>query len=501
MSSAPAPEAPEELGMGYDRVQRGKLEYCAVAGKSKRTELAENNCHFRVCETAQEVATALNIDTSVSVSYLSVASASVKSQFIESLKLTTRSVTIVVYAYRESAKWTLTGAKLSDDTTKPDSEDGLADFVAAYGDSHISEVVQGAEYFAAYAFHMETSEQQKSFALQAKAAVKAASVEVAAEVQTKLSNLASSSMMETSFDQKISGVAEKTPDPTRIVEFAQSFPTLKIVAPKTLRFKVAGYEGIPGLRAPLAAMVRGRDHFLGTAQRPGLYGLVSQLKGLKNQADRIKGIYDCYNFEGDTALEAFRKGIEEDLNALDDQVSAYAANPATSLPTLTPKSFEKGEPQLQIEPGADVQFGGNGGNPWNFTSIDEAIRKRVRIAGIRFGGDGVIQRLEIDYRSPSAAWTDRAGNGEAYQLTTNLALGDDDFIKVIVVHAGEYVDRMEVELFNGEIRKAGGTGGGRHAWLVPFGSFVLGFQGRRGKYLDRLHIVHAALKNAKFVKH
>lgn len=500
MASTAAPAAPEELGMGYDRIQRGMLEYSAVAGKQQHTAVSDSSYDLYICESARDVAKALNIDTSVSASYLSVASASVKSQFVDSLKLTTRSVTIVVYAHRETAKWALKQAKL-DGADKPTTPDELADFVGGYGDSFVSEVVQGAEYFAAYSLHMETSEQQNSFALQAKAALNTGSVKVDAEVQTKLSSLLTSSSKEVTFRQRMSGVEATYPTEKDAVEFARNFPALPVKTPKTLRFKAAGYEEIPGLRTAFAATVKARAHFLGTVERPGLYAVMDELKGLRNQVEWIKGIYNCYNFAGDTDLASFRDGLEKDIDALDEQIEAYAANPATEFVKPAPKSFDKGEPQLQIEHGKEVEFGGTGGNAWNFMSTDEAIRKRVRIVGIRFGGEDCIERLEIDYKTPTAPpWTDAAGTGEHYWLTTNLAPGADDFIKKVHVRAGQYIDRLRIELSNGEAREAGGTGGGANDWTVPVGSVVLGFQGRRGKYLDRLHIVHAKLKNAKFVK-
>jgi hypothetical protein len=505
MASTPAPVQPEELGMGYDRVRHGLLDYSAVTAPPRRKELREGTYHLKICENAAEVASALNIDASVSASYLNVASTSVKSQFMESLKLTTRSVTIVVYAYRESAEWTLKSPRL-DGVSVPTAAQ-LADFVATYGDSFVDKVVEGAEYFAAYAFHLETSEQQRSFALQVKAELNL-SVKAAAEVQTKLSNLASSSSMSQNFDHKISGVAESAPAPAGIVEFAQKFSSFAVVAPKTLRLEVTGYERIPSLRTPLAAMATTRQYFLGTPNAPGLYGVMNRLKGLQNQADLIKSIHDCYNYTGDIALKAFRKDLQDDLKALDDQIIAYAADPARTFVRPQLKSLDKGEPVLEFVEPQPVTFGGSGGGPVDFGPVRDALRRKQRISSIvMWGKSDRVPRIEVTYKDEKgeAGKREVAFGGRYGKTKDRLDIDDGDFPHLVSWISGDYVEFLAILLARNHGTtdqrgtNAGGGTSGQKYWTAPDGYVVLGIGGRGGDYVDQIRIVYAALRPTRFV--
>src|SRR3712207_5259428 len=88
---------PVKLFRGYDTVARGMLSSSAVTGGHEQSD-ARSTVRVEVCESLSELAQALEIDASLSVSYLKAASVTAKMEFAKKLNVTARSVSIVVYA-------------------------------------------------------------------------------------------------------------------------------------------------------------------------------------------------------------------------------------------------------------------------------------------------------------------------------------------------------------------------------------------------------------------
>jgi len=159
-ANAGAGNTPEKLFNGYDSIDKGMLNESAVTGGMEQGG-GRSVVKIRVCESVSELAQALEIDGSLSVSYLKVANVTAKMKFMQKLNATARSISIVVYASHESSTWTAKSVKLAEGIKAPGNDDEAADFVDIYGDSYVSSATQGGEYYAVYTFHTETQTEQK----------------------------------------------------------------------------------------------------------------------------------------------------------------------------------------------------------------------------------------------------------------------------------------------------------------------------------------------------
>jgi hypothetical protein len=493
-------EAVEKLFNGYDSIANGMLNQSAVTGEPGHGG-GRSVVNIRVCETLSELAQALDIDGSLSVSYLKAVNVTAKMNFVKKLNATARSVTIVVYASHESETWTAKNVTLKPGVAIPQDDDAAADFAAVYGDSYVSAATEGGEYYAVYTFHTETQSEQKDLTASLKAKGVYSGVTAELEVQTKLSNFLKQTSTNWTFDQEITGIANPVlPSQDKLIEFALAFPSTKLDSPITTSFRVAGYETVQGLRRKLAKIVENRDHFLGD---DGVLRANARLAGLQNQISWLKRIYARYDYKGDTALLAFEKQVKEDIAKIAKQVTQYRRDPAADFDRLDLPSLDKGEPVLTYAVGQTPSFGGEGAGPFDFMSVDEALRNQVKLASLRLfvGGDAgheTIHKIEIGYASDKSKWTVVQGaNGVGREL---FNLGDKHFPVRFVVNSGQFVDRFEMHLNDGRSTYAGGGGGARNDWTVPPGSVVLGLSGRSGLLVDQVKIVHAALQPAEFVQ-
>jgi hypothetical protein len=497
---AGAGDAPAELFRGYDGIARGTLNESAVTGGSEPGDGGRTAVNIRVCESVSELAQALEIDASLSVSYLKALNVTAKMNFMKKVNATARSITIVVYACHETGTWTASHVKLADGIAAPANDDEAADFVAAYGDSYVSAATHGAEYYAVYTFRTETQSEQKDLTASLKAKGVYSGVTAKADVQVKLSDFLKTTSTNWTFDQEITGHKNPAPpDQDKMIEFALAFSKTEPDAPKITGVKVSGYEGVPGMgRRKFAKIVQNRDHFLGDE---GVLQSFAHLTGIQNQITWLKRVYRRYNYTGDAALLGFETQVKSDLAAINKQVTAYKSDPAADVEKPPLPSLAQGEPVLSYAVGQTPSFGGEGAGPFDFMPVGEALRNQVKIASIRLwegagGNGGMIHKLDVGYASDKSRWTTSHGaNGTGREL---LILEEGHFPVRFKINCGSYVDRVEIHLSDGRSTWAGGSGGALVDWKVPDGSVVLGFAGRAGLLLDQLKIVHVALKPAEY---
>lgn len=500
-SSAGAGDTPEKLFNGYDSIDKGMLNQSAVTGGRERGG-GRSVVKIRVCESMSELANALEIDSSLSVSYLKVANVTAKMKFMQKLSATARSISIVVYASHESGTWTAKDVKLAEGVKAPANDDEAADFVDIYGDSYVSSATQGGEYYAVYTFHTETQTEQKELTASLKAKGIYTGITAELDVQTKLSSFLKTTSINWTFDQEITGHANpKLPGQDELIKFAIDFPSKELTSPVTTGFKVSGYEGVPGIgRRKFGKIVENRDYFLG---EDGLLFSYARLRETANQISWLKQIYATYNYTGDSDLLDFEKQVKEDLGKIAKQVTAYRRNPSADFERPALPSLAKGEPVLDFTAGQPASFGSETGTTFDFMSVGDAFRNQVRIASIRLA-DGnldryfVIKRIDVDYNSEKGRWS--TSHGEGGNSREKFTLEDGQFPTLLKIRSAGVVDAIEIFLSDGRSTSAGGGGGKLSEWKPGPGAVVLGFAGRSGSALDQLKIIHGALKKARYVQ-
>lgn len=497
--SAPtAEQAPSNLYQGYDAVAIGMLSTSAATGAYEKTG-GRSQVHIKVCESAEEVAEALEIDASVSVSYLKIASATAKMSFMKKLNITSHSVAIVVYASHHSGRWSAKNAKLQDTVTPPEDDNSAADFVASYGDSFINAVTLGGEYYAVYTFRTQTRTEQSSLSTSLKASGIYAGVSAEVDIQTKLSNFMSNTETNWTFDQEVTGIENPVlPSQDGLIEYAISFPSRPIDSPVVTNITTRGYESLMGAaRRKFAKVAKNRGYFVDPDD--GLLKSLAHLTAVKNQITWLKRIYARYNYQGDTDLLAFEREVNADIKAINGQVDDWEIDATTSFTPPPLSSIDKGEPVLQFDVPQPPAWGGSGGSPFQAASVGEAIKNQVRITGIRLAGGTFVDRIEVDYASDKRTWQARhGGDGGASQQW--LRLEDGQFPKRFVLRSGILVDWLKIYLTDGRTTEVGGPGGNSADWQVGADEVVLGFAGRAGSLIDQLQIIYAKSKPAKYIK-
>ncbi|HYJ82547.1 MAG TPA: hypothetical protein VEW26_06865 [Allosphingosinicella sp.] len=492
--------APVTLFRGYDTVARGMLTGCAVKGGFENTGEG-GTIRVEVCESLSQLAEALEIDASLSVSYLKAAKVTAKMEFAKKLDVTARSVSIVVYASRRTGTWTAKGVELEKGVAAPTDDDSAADFAQSYGDSFISSVTLGSEYFAVYIFRTETREEQQELATSLRGKIGGGST-VKAGAQVKLSNFLKETKTNWTLRQEINGANAAFPDETQLIEFARNFSKLTPGAPVTTGIKVSGYESVQKFGRKFAPVVRNRRYFLNSDD--GLLGSLARLTAVRNQVSWLRRIYDRYNYQGDPALLTFETKLVADIRAINRQIEAWEDDAAGKFVAPALPSLEAGEPVLQFEEGSK-SWGGTAPGPWIVDSIGEMIRNRTRIQSIQIGSGkfddrDLLTRFDIQYASDKRNWPEKHGNENPAFWGQKLTVEEGKFLVRLEIRWGRYVDWIRVHLSNGRSTEAGGGGGGYEDWKVPDGWFVVGFTGRSGLVIDQLEVLYAKLNPARMVR-
>ena len=498
MTQASDGDTPNRLFSGYDSVARGMLTSKVVDGKTG-SEGGRQVVNIRVCESVSELADALEIDGSLSVSYLKAANVTAKMKFMKSLNVTEKSVTIVVYAAVETGTWRVTKAWL--DGIKPPTNDAEAQrFVKAHGDSFIKEATQGGEYYAVYTFRTTTQEEQRSLTASLKAKGVYSGVTAKAEVQSKITSFTSNTSVDCTLKQEMTGITGiSLPSEDNLIQFALDFSAKTMNRPVTTGFAVDYYENLPDFGDGFAKVTANRRYFLG---EKGMLAKLARLKALQQQVERLKDIYACYNFK-DPELEAFRGRVETDIEAIENQVTAWTDNPTGNFVSPPLPSLKEGEPVLDFVAHHVASFGQDGGGTFDFMSVGNAFRNQVRMVSIRlFDGtwDGfhVVRKMEIEYASEKGNWT--AVHGEGGNPRDKLFFEKGQFVSHMRIRYGRLVDFLEIRLPDGRATQGGGGGGTLTEWTPQPGVTILGFAGRAGAALDQIKIVNGSLLKARFVK-
>ncbi|MBV8686331.1 MAG: hypothetical protein JOZ90_05070 [Alphaproteobacteria bacterium] len=489
---------PKRLFAGYDSVLRGMLPASAVTGEHAQSDGGIASAHIQVCESLQELAQALDIDASLSVSYLKAASVTAKMEFVKKLNVTARSVTIVVHANHKVGTWSVKDVRLKDNVKAPTNDDEAADFVQYYGDSFISSVTMGGEYYAVYTFHTETREEQTSLATSLKGKGIAGGLTVEGDVQVKLSEILKQSTTAWTLQEEITGIAyPQLPPQDKLVQFALDFSKQKLDAAVPTDIKVQGHEGVPGFGRKFLKVVKNRRYFMDPED--GLLQSLARLTAVRNQIDWLKRIYDRYNYTGDAALIDFERAVLKDVKEINGQIADWGIDATTTFKPPALPSLAKGEPVLQYDAPQPPAWGGAEAGPWETMSPGEAIKNRVRIQALRLFGAEYLNRIEVDYTSDKRQWSEAHGANTG-GAQPRLSLEDGRFPVRFEGRAQRFVDRLKVTISDGRVTEAGGNGGTPFGWSVPEGSFVLALAGRSGSVVDQLSIVYANLKAAKMVQ-
>jgi len=498
--SAAAGKMPNELFSGFDSVSNGTLASSVLEGESFMEGLPVK-LTIRLCQSVSELAKVLEIDTSVSVSFLSSFKATAKMKFMNSLNVTENNLTIVAYVRNGIGRFKVKDVTLKPGIAPPGNDEEAATFVRARGDSFVSEASQGGEYYAVYTFRTTSRTEQRSLIASLKAGGISGGLKFDSDTQVKLNNLEKVSNVEWTFSQEMTGVkGVALPRQEKMIDFALEFSKRPMNSPVTTDFAIRPYEQVEHFGNGFTKVAANRRYFVDP--EGGLLVNLAQLRSVQEQIKRLKAIYRVYRFS-DPGLDAFGRKVDSDVKAIRDQVHAWTVDPTGEFVRPELPSLADGMPSLEFDEGRRASFGSGTGENFEFMPVAHAFRDRVRIASIQLapgwvsGKYEVIRRLEVGYVSGDGEkWTKVHGrDGSATEL---LTLNDGEFPLSLRIGHGGLIDSIEIHTDKGQHIKAGGPGGTIANWEREKGFVVLGFAGRAGGALDQLRIVHARLKPATY---
>ena len=484
---------PIKLFQGYDSVS-GRGLSAATIGATTSTD-GTGTTDISVCLDIATLAQALQINQSLSTSFGAITSFDEKMQFLQSLNLTTYSTAIVIYASHIAGIETTTNVALANGIIPPTDKTELNAFFQAYGDSYLSSVTRGGEYYAVYTFYTQTLEEQSALTSEINANGIYGGMTMDINVQKNLTRLINSTSIRCSFRQNISGIRNpQLPDVNNLISFALSFVSTPLTAPALIAFEATGYEHVPKI-VDFEPIPSNRNYFVGKGATDGLAKRLVQIQQLLNQINWLQETYNFYGGFTDTKVQQVKTQANADLAAINNQIQQYEFDPTQNftMPALT--SLTYGTPSLCYQVGSSLAYGGSGGHPFNDTNVMTAIQKHQRITTVQLRSGNYIDNLTVTYQINNTI-VQRTHGSNGGTLGPFLTLLPGQFITGISGRSDTYINNLQLQISDGRTVGGGGSDGTPYAWKVPSGYFVLGFSGRSGSYLDQVQISYAGFQPA-----
>jgi hypothetical protein len=492
---AAAPTA--TLGVGYNSVG-GDLRSAAVSVDTVAGG-ANSQVSVQVCKGVVELSQALQIKQSLSAEYAEIFKADEKMEFVRKQNATSETISIVVYARHESRVVTAKNPKLIADPMPKTAEA----FATGYGDSFVSSLVSGGEYYAVYTFYTETVEKQEELRLELQGKGIVSGLEIGGGFEMAIDNFTKTSKTAWQFDQQISGIENPSlPNRKDMIDFAIKFPKTEPDSPVVISFTTTPYEKVPSFPLDFTAIAANRSYFVGGSLSGGLTASLLELVSLLNKIDWLKGIYECYGYEGDTKLDELAGQAEAELDAIRKQFEEYQNYPARRFDKPPLPSLKKGIPVLAFSKGATSLIGRkDGGGPFDYPGgTEEALHSQRRLAWVKLRAGADLDRIELRYHDIHGEGPLLSYGGTGGTDSNAVTLDHDEFIVGGLVRVSDDGQLHRINLTtnrNGTIA-AGGHDGHEVNLQVPQNVIVLGFQGRCGAKVDALQLVYAQLQPAKY---
>ena len=211
MSSTQMPTA---LLQGFDSFI-GQAKDTAVSGTlGSTTSLSDGNVtsEVSICTTTDSVSEALSISASGSDSMVD-ASVSDKATFVQSLNMTSTSVVVVVHTYiqvtQSSSSYAVAPGVTAPDANAPStSQDSIQAFFQVYGDSFVSAIGIGGEYYVAFVYESTSVETQTSITDSLNASIDGVNTNLSAAISKAASDTSTSIQT----NQQLLGSTSTLPD-------------------------------------------------------------------------------------------------------------------------------------------------------------------------------------------------------------------------------------------------------------------------------------------------
>jgi hypothetical protein len=496
---------PVKLFQGCNSVLGKGAFSTAVEGEFQRNG-AYNSVSCSVNITMEELAKSLSINQSLSVGFAG-SGVNEKVSLFHSLKFTTYSTSISVYAMHRKGADVCTNVRFKQNISIPKNDEEANEFCRYYGDSFVSEVSYGGEYIAVYTFYSQTKEEQTTLKSSLESHGIFDGVSVSGDLQTAMDNFLKTVTVEYSFHQTLTGVEKPNlPTPADFINYAIKFPSITLDAPVVINVGYDGYESVRGSGAGFDQVVVNRRYFTGDSFAGGLNQDLYQIQQCENQITQITKLYQFYGFHSDSVLEENATTAKDDITAIQQQMETFGKTPAAPFIPLTLKSLKNGTPVLQLELSESPYWGGDGGGSFNDVDKNQCIQQGIRITAISLRTGDRVDQLCTTYTNALGVKQIKAHGGTGGHDGETIDLSSDQFVTHISGLSGSRVYQLHLTVTQGKTIAGGGNGGGlsgpkdtSFSWNPPPGFFVLGFKGRCGTELDGIQVICAKLHPAEWI--
>ncbi len=448
---------------------------------------------WRLCRNSVELLDSLQGGTSLGFSLGPLCVLNAKQAFRDSLKTTTFSLSLVVWARQVAAALEVDQTHLLEGLTVPASDAELEAFVALHGDGFVAAAEVGGECHGVFTFYAQSREQARMVEREFEAGLGLGGLALNPALVETVTTVARRAAVNMGFRVQVIGTRAQPPaEAASLIPFARDFAGVPLDQPALIGVRTRGYETVPTLGATFRAVAANLQLFSGVGPDEGLIERRERLEGLIHQIDWVAETYRLYGVAPDPSLPARRAAATADLGAIDACRAAYAA--AATVPLEPPElpSLAAGSPELSVTLGEELLMGGQGGSPFAFPGRAEAIRQRQRLVEVGLRTGSRVDQIRLRYDSEGDPLEAEVHGGGGGGDRGSLELGDGVVIRRIEGLSGTRVDRLFLTSSDGQRIGGGGDAGDRPIdWTVPADSVVLGFSGRSGRELDGLRAVVA----------
>lgn len=509
MSNQPEPE----LFQGYDSF-RSALRTRAVSGVISVSGAAENEKYAMICEDVESMQSALKVNASASASF-AFGSASAKVDFSRQFEMTQHSVALVVYVNVKAGTQQVTSVHF--DGTPPATPSAASDFFRSNGDSYVSSVTKGGEFYAVYHYQAESSEEKEDIV----AELKGHTLNVNADLQTSISTAQSKRKTLVTVKMGMIGVSEvdAPTNDSEIIDFASKFWGRPMKAAKVIDFGVTGYERVGGMQpSAFSSIVDNRTKYQGAGGALG--GLLKDYADLRKAViagDFIASVYNTFGYnDGDLALVSSRTAQARlDMDTIESTIDQMAADPTQTIDVIRPLgSLSNGVPSMNYTVNYTDFYGGTVGDTFPGDADRSSVQKRIRMTGVQANihrflehkGDTLpatdLMQFRANYTSPNGTTTRQYGNdGSDGAWSAPWNVPENDHVKEVFIIYENHVHKIVLTTETAGIALPDDdnphrSGGKMGHWVKGTKDAFLGFAVRSRGWIHALSVIYATFQPA-----
>ncbi|WP_216900765.1 jacalin-like lectin [Synechococcus sp. CCY 9618] len=448
---------------------------------------------WQLCRSRQELVRSLHSSGSLGIGLGPLNLLNAKQAFRDSLKTTSFSLSLVVWARQVATALEVGQSHLLEGVAVPASAAELEAFVALYGDGFVAAAEVGGECHGVFTFYAQSREQARMVEREFEAGLGLGGLALTPALVETVTTVARRAEVNVGFRMQVSGSRAQPPaEAASLIPFARDFAGLRLDHPALIGVRTRGYESVPAIGGAFQLVATNRQLFSGEGPGEGFSERRERLEGLIRQMDWVDDTYRLYAVPPDPSLAVQRAAARADLGAIDACLGAYAAAPTAPLEPPPLPSLAAGSPELNVTLGEEVPMGGNGGTPFAFPGRAEAIRQRRHLVEVALRTGSRVDQIRLRYAGEGDPLEAEVHGGGGGGDRGRLELGEGVVIRRIEALSGTRVDRLFLTSSDGQRIGGGGDAGDRPLdWTVPADSVVLGFSGRCGRELDGLRAMVA----------